>query len=585
MKFCATVVLVCCLHVFGFAQQISPRYELVKMDKTVNTFRHEAAPVISPDGNALYFFVQNHPENTMGKEDTQDIWMSKRDESGAWSAAEHLGSPFNIHRSNQMFTVLDDGSLFIKGGRSKGEKGFSMVTSGSLRELDVKDFKEMNRGRFYGASISADLKHIIMYFGEVANSPNSDLYVSHQQSDGSFSKPAKMSLSTSTDDVGPFIGPDQKTLYFASARPAPGRQGTVDIYRTTRLDDTWDKWSEPVNMGKPINTAALDYYFTIDKAGNIFTSRANKAMDGGQLDLYALVPKVIKINLIGTVLDERSMQPIQADVQVKILEKEPQKMRVSTVGKFETRLPEVRSYKITAATPGYISTEQSFEVPELNNDTTLTVEILLKPVPKQLMLVGNVYDKKTEQLITAKVSVALKEDKPIPFKLTADGGRYGKEVTRKGWYLITASAEGYLNSTDSIEVADNELSPYSRDLFLTPVEIGTTVRLKNIYFDFDKTTLKKESFPELNKVVEFLKVNPNIEIEIAGHTDNKGTDDYNINLSQGRSQSVVDYIVSQGIDSGRLGAHGYGEGKPIETNDTDGGRAINRRVEFTVLKM
>jgi OOP family OmpA-OmpF porin len=80
-------------------------------------------------------------------------------------------------------------------------------------------------------------------------------------------------------------------------------------------------------------------------------------------------------------------------------------------------------------------------------------------------------------------------------------------------------------------------------------------------------------------------VNPNIEIEIAGHTDNKGTDDYNINLSQGRSQSVVDYIVSQGIDSGRLGAHGYGEGKPIEANDTDGGRAVNRRVEFTVLKM
>jgi OOP family OmpA-OmpF porin len=270
---------------------------------------------------------------------------------------------------------------------------------------------------------------------------------------------------------------------------------------------------------------------------------------------------------------------------VKIMEKEPQKMRVSTAGKFETRLPEVKSYKISAATPGYVSSEQVFEVPALNNDTTLNVEVLLKPVPKQLMLVGNVYDKKTEQLITANLSVALKEDKSTQFKLTADAGRFGKEITRKGWYVITASAEGYLNNTDSIEVADNELSPFSRDLYLTPVEVGTTVRLKNIYFDFDKTTLKKESFPELNKVVEFLKVNPNIEIEIAGHTDNKGTDDYNINLSQGRSQSVVDYIVSQGIDSGRLGAHGYGEGKPIETNGTDGGRAVNRRVEFTVLKM
>lgn len=585
MRLFFTVVLFSFLCIPVVAQQISPRYELVKMDKNVNTFRHEAAPVISPDGNTLYFFVQNHPENTMGKDDTQDIWMSKRDESGVWSPAEHLSFPFNIHRSNQMFTVLPDGNLFIRGGRSKGDKGFSIVTGNALRELDVKEFNAMNKGRFYGASMSSDQKHIIMYFSEVANSPNSDLYISHQQADGAYSKPAKMALSTSTDDVGPFIAPDQKTLYFASARQAPGRQGTVDIYKTTRTDDTWNNWSEPINMGKPINTAALDYYFTIDNAGNIFTSRANKAMDGGQLDLYALVPKVIKINLSGVVLDERTLSPLQADVQVKIPDKEPQKQRVSTAGKFETRLPEVKSYTVKAIAPGYVGNEQTFSVPDLNNDTTLNIEILLKPVPKQLMLVGNVYDKKTEQLVTAKLSVVLKGDKSTQYKLTADDGRYGKEITNKGWYIITASAEGYLNSSDSIEVADNDLSPFSRDLYLSPVEVGTTVRLKNIYFDFDKTTLKRESFPELNKVVDFLKVNPNIEVEIAGHTDNKGSDDYNINLSQGRSQSVVDYIVSQGIDSWRLSAHGYGEGKPVDTNDTDVGRSVNRRVEFTVIKL
>src|SRR5918993_511894 len=157
------------------AQEVSARYELVKMDKTVNTFRHEAAPVVSPDGKTLYFFVQDHPENTMGKEDTQDIWMSKKDEQGAWSAAQHLRSPFNIHRSNQVFTIFDDGSLFIKGGGKKGEKGFSLVTGNSIRELDVKDFKSMNKGRFYGASMSADRKHIIIYFSEKENSEYSDL--------------------------------------------------------------------------------------------------------------------------------------------------------------------------------------------------------------------------------------------------------------------------------------------------------------------------------------------------------------------------------------------------------------------------
>ncbi len=145
------------------------------MDKNVNTFRHEAAPVVSPDGNMLYFFVQDHPENTMGKDDTQDIWMSKKDEMGVWMPAQHLRSPFNMHRSNQVFTVFDDGTLFIKGGSSKGEKGFSLVTGNSIRELEVKDFKAMNKGRFYGASMSADRKHIIIYFSEKENSEYSDL--------------------------------------------------------------------------------------------------------------------------------------------------------------------------------------------------------------------------------------------------------------------------------------------------------------------------------------------------------------------------------------------------------------------------
>ena len=112
------------LAMSSLAQISTARYELVKMDKTVNTFHHEAAPVISPDGNTLFFFVQDHPENTLGKDDTQDIWQSKKDASGVWGQAEHLRSPFNIHSSNQVFTVFDDGSLFIRGGRSKERKAF-----------------------------------------------------------------------------------------------------------------------------------------------------------------------------------------------------------------------------------------------------------------------------------------------------------------------------------------------------------------------------------------------------------------------------------------------------------------------------
>jgi len=150
--------------------------------------------------------------------------------------------------------------------------------------------------------------------------------------------------------------------------------------------------------------------------------------------------------------------------------------------------------------------------------------------------------------------------------------------------MISASSEGYLNAIDSVQIDNEEMTPVSKDIYLQPIEVGVTVRLKNIYFDFDKTSLKKESFVELNKVVDLLKQNPSVEIEIAGHTDNKGSDEYNHNLSQGRSQTVVDYIISQGIESFRLTAHGYGESKPIDTNDNEQGQANNRRVEFTVLK-
>lgn len=571
--------------VFGqSAQQPMERYELVKMDKNVNTFHHEAAPVISPDGNTLYFFVQDHPENTQGKDDTQDIWVSKKDANGVWGKAEHLRNPFNIHRSNQVFTVFPDGSLFIKGGRTKGEKGFSIVTGSSLRELDVKDFKSMNQGRFYGASMSADMKHMLIYFSEKENSPNSDLYASHVQANGSWSKPEKLKLSTTLDDVGPFIGPDQKTLYFASARQSPGRQGGVDIYRTTRLDDTWMNWSEPINMGKPINTSALDYYFTIDNAGNVFTSRANKAMDGAQLDLYQLVPKTFKVQLTGIVLNEKTQEPLQANVEIKVADREPVALRASAQGKFDSKVPEMQAFTLAARNEGFIPKEQSFKLPVLKKDTTIYIEILLKPVAKKLLVSGNVYDKKTDKLVAAKLDISLRNDRKTNFKVDAARGSYEKEVPKLGWYMITASAEGYLNSTDSVQLESEELSPAIRDLYLLPIEIGVTVRLKNIYFDFDKTTLKKESFTELNKVVDFLKQNSTVEIEIAGHTDNKGSDDYNANLSQGRSQAVVDYIISQGIESSRLTAHGYGESKPIDTNDTDAGRANNRRVEFTVVK-
>jgi outer membrane protein OmpA-like peptidoglycan-associated protein len=321
-------------------------------------------------------------------------------------------------------------------------------------------------------------------------------------------------------------------------------------------------------MGKPINTSALDFYFTIDKAGNIFTSRANKAIEGAQLDLYALVPKTIKIELVGYVYNQKTNDPLEAKVEVKIKEKEPINLQSAVDGKFETKIPEIREYTISATAEGFLPKTETFKVPKISGDTTIGTQILLMPVAKKLMIVGNVYDAKTEKVIVnASLDVTLRGDRRTNFKFGAPDGKYEKEIQKLGWYMIATSAPGYLNSSDSVSVASVEVTPVSKDIYLLPIEIGVTVRLKNIYFDFDKTTLKKESFVELNKVVDFLKQNGSVEIEIAGHTDSKGADDYNLSLSQGRSQAVVDYLIGQGVDSSRLSAQGYGEGKPLETND------------------
>ena len=584
-----TLSFLCHVASLLVAQEISPRYELVKINDNINTRYNEVSPVISPDGKRLYYFVANHPENTYGKDKdgSQDIWVSSLDEKGQWSKGKHAGSPLNQNRFNQVFNFMPDGSLFIRGGRSKNEKGFSIVgLGGSWNELKVTDFDKMDKGLFNGATISDDGKNMILYFSEKERDKYSDLYLSIQQPDGHFSKPAKLKFSSPGDDYSPFLAPDQKTLYFSSNRFTKERIGASDIYKVVRLDDTWQNWSDPVNLGKAINTGSDDAYFSIDTHGNIFTARAGVVADGGNFDLFILKPKNIKVTLVGVIHSEKTDQLLPAVVEVNGKDQKMYNSK-SAVSRFEVRLPEEFEYTVSASAPGFLQYSSGFRVPpKLVRDTVIRLQINMVPIAKQLTLVGQVLNKKTNNRVSnAKVNMAYKNDGSVGFDLAVSEGKYKQDIASLGWYVFNVTAEGYLNAVDSVLVDNAEQTPIEKNLLLIPIEVGLTVRLKNIYFDFDKTTLKSESFVELNKVVDFLKQNAKVSIEIAGHTDSKGSDTYNENLSQGRSQSVVDYLVSQGIEVSRLEAHGYGESKPIDSNDTDEGRANNRRVEFTVLKM
>src|SRR6267154_1775356 len=519
------VVLLCLARLITFAQEISPRYELVKMNDNVNTRYNEVSPVISPDGRSLYYFVSNHPENNYGKESSQDIWVSTLDSKGEWTKAAHMGSPFNQNRFNQVFSFMPDGTLFIRGGNSKNSPGFSIVSqSGGYNELSITDFDKMNKGVFYGASLSGDGKQMIIYLAEKPNDKFSDLYLSTRQPDGHFSRPVKLKISSVADDFAPFIAPDQKTLYFASNRFTKDRVGGIDVYKTTRADETWQSWSEPANLGRVVNTPSDDAYFTIDAKGNIFTARSGAKVDGGNYDLLILKPRNISIILAGVTYNDKTRQPIPAAVDVKLKElKQPINLKSGTTGKFETKLPEVEGYGIDANASGFLPYAKDFKVPHLNRDTTLHVDIYLTPLAKQLVLAGDLIDKKTNNKVpVAKLSIVQKSN-AAGFLPSVNGGSYNQDIPAMGWYVFNATAEGYLNATDSAQVVDENVIPTVKNIYMTPIEVGMTVRLKNIYFDFDKTTLKQESFVELNKVFDFLKQNSKISIEISGHTDSKGS--------------------------------------------------------------
>ena len=172
-------------------------------------------------------------------------------------------------------------------------------------------------------------------------------------------------------------------------------------------------------------------------------------------------------------------------------------------------------------------------------------------------------------------------------------------ITSDGYYCIVLPSgkiySYYIDSKDFypvsrvIDFTTTNQSPNYRDninivTYEDMKEKQTSVRINNIFFDFNESKLKSESYLELDRLYKFLNDNPAINIEVSGHTDNVGSDEYNITLSNARANAVKDYLVSKGISTNRIISKGYGKSKPVATNDTDEGRQLNRRVEFTILK-
>jgi len=178
-----------------------------------------------------------------------------------------------------------------------------------------------------------------------------------------------------------------------------------------------------------------------------------------------------------------------------------------------------------------------------------------------------------------------KTDKEIYLGKTKPDGSYKVILTVGADYNLSAYAKGYAFHSERFVVpVDQAYQEVEKNILLSPLRVGEVVVLHNIYFDFDKATLRPESKAELNNLIRLLQENPTMKIEIAGHTDSKGSDEYNICLSRARAKAVRDYLVEVGgIAPKRLVVVGYGESRPIASNATDEGRQLNRRVEFKII--
>lgn len=213
---------------------------------------------------------------------------------------------------------------------------------------------------------------------------------------------------------------------------------------------------------------------------------------------------------------------------------------------------------------------------------------LPKPVrPKPVVLVkGRVLHSQTNKPIGAQIRYERLNDGTAQGVANSDPatGAYTIVLPAEAAYGFRAEADGFIAVSDNLDATKvTEYREITRDLLLTPIVVGQTIRLNNIFFDFGSDTLRPESFPELQRVAGLLRDNPQVIIQISGHTDNVGNDQSNVSLSQRRANAVMEYLLAQGLPHNRVSAHGYGRARPIVPNDTEAGRSQNRRVEFTIL--
>jgi hypothetical protein len=404
-------------------------------------------------------------------------------------------------------------------------------------------------------SISAD--GMFLYFtgcGRRGGLGSCDIYMARRQGNG-WSEPVNLGAPVNAQgwDSQPSISSDGKTLYFTSNRS--GNIGRMDIWVTTLNSD--GRWSVPQNLGPQINTTGREMspFIHPDNKTLFFASDTHAGMGG--MDLFYSIRGEdgnwqTPVNLgypINTYADQISLVVGASGKDAYFASEQPGGLGGTDLYYFEL-YPEARPNPVTYM-KGIV-----FDALSLNR---LEARFELTDVYSKEIIIQSSSNSHTGEFLI-----------PIPT---------GRNLALSVW------REGYLFFSENFAFEDirTGVNPHLYDIPLQPIRDGESVVLRNIFFQHDSHELLDQSVTELTTLLELMVKNPFMRIEIGGHTDNTGTLAYNKNLSEKRALSVYNYLVENGIDPRRLSYKGYANQNPIATNDTEEGRAQNRRTEFKVI--
>lgn len=509
-------------------------FSIVNIGREINSEFEDYGPVLNEAEDEIIFTTRRrdgnlNPNVADDNKPYEDIFISQKP-NGSWSYAENIGDRINTPYHDSNLALSADGkTLYILKDEGGGDIYYcNQLSNGGwgppvpLPGIINSSFEEKS------ITISKDGK--TLYFS--SNRPNglggTDLYKATKDSRGEWANVKNLGprINTPFDEEGPFIDYDLVTLYFSSK--GHKNMGGYDIFRSV-YDAGKDEWTEPENLGYPINTPDDDiFYITSSDGKRAYYSSVRE--DGlGYTDIYLVTtPEGMK---------DREALAQQEDPEVAE-EKDP---------------------------------------------------VMPKADVKPLRYVITIVDGETASPLAARVSLRGLHDNIIVGSTPAQPGVYEFKVTHPDAkdYRLSVEKTGYvfLNENISIRGAGPEEQLVTRTIQLKKLNVGTTSILRNIYFDYDRATFKTESYSELNKLEAMLRQNSSMKIEISGHTDNYGHWQYNRTLSQKRAEAVKDFLTKKGIDSRRIKAAGYGESRPLASNDDEvDGRELNRRVEFKVLQ-